>query len=175
MLYLVECDFADPALEADWNAFYSGDKLRTLLSVSGFISSQRFRCIHGDGPRYLAAHSIVNEHVLDTEEYRLKGGGNFGAWQPYIKNWKRGVYSCTAKAPEVSTGQILILGTSVPLDSHLNKYTLLEALTTNVPGSSPSRWWQVINDSDWIDPDQQVGDGCVYQPITERQTSDSPF
>lgn len=173
MLYLVECDFTDPALEADWNAFYSVEKLRALLSVNGFLTSQRFRCIHGDGPKYLAVHSIAHGHVLDTEEYRHKGGGNFGAWQPYIENWKRGVFSGMVRAPAVSNGQLLILGTSVPIDDQLDKYTLLKSLTTDIPGNSPSRWLRVIEGGFRGDIVKQFGDDCVYQPITECQTSDN--
>ncbi|MBO0145367.1 sugar ABC transporter, partial [Agrobacterium sp. Ap1] len=36
MIYMVECSFADPASEAEWNDFYSLDKLPALISVSGF-------------------------------------------------------------------------------------------------------------------------------------------
>ena len=39
MIYMVECAFTDPARETAWNAFYSAEKLATLLSLPGFRAS----------------------------------------------------------------------------------------------------------------------------------------
>ena len=173
MLYLVECDFIDPALEAEWNAFYSGDKLRALLSVSGFLSSQRFSCIHGDSPKYLAVHSIVHEHVLAGDEYQQKGGGSFGTWQPHIGNWKRSIYRGMARAPAVSSSQALILGRSMPIENSRNEYALLESLAADAPGNSPSRRWLMVKDSVRADDFKLFEDVSIYLPITACLTADN--
>ena len=58
MIYTVECSFADPASEAEWNDFYSLEKLPALISVQGFHSSQRFKALRRGCPTYLAVHAI---------------------------------------------------------------------------------------------------------------------
>ena len=58
MIYIVECAFTDPAREAAWNEFYSGEKLDTLLALPGFRASQRFRALTDVPAPYLAVHSI---------------------------------------------------------------------------------------------------------------------
>ncbi len=50
MIYTVECSFADPTSEAEWNDFYSADKLPALISVTGFHTSQRFRAVATAAP-----------------------------------------------------------------------------------------------------------------------------
>ena len=47
MIYTVECSFADLDSEAEWNDFYSLEKLPALISVTGFHPSQRFKAITG--------------------------------------------------------------------------------------------------------------------------------
>ncbi|TPQ47555.1 sugar ABC transporter [Burkholderia ubonensis] len=107
MIYAVECSIAEPAVEAEWNDFYSRVKLPALISVSGFRTSQRFRTLGGDGPVYLALHTIDAPDVLTSAEYRAKGGGNFARWQPHIVEWRRNVYDSAAPAPAVADGQWL--------------------------------------------------------------------
>lgn len=89
MIYTVECSFADPFSEAEWNDFYSLDKLPALISVSGFHTSQRFKALSRGCPVYLALHSIDGLDILTGEEYRQKGGGNFARWQQHITDWHR--------------------------------------------------------------------------------------
>ncbi len=73
MIYTVECNYAEPASEAEWNAFYSLEKLPALISVSGFSSSQRFKALSDNCPAYLALHSVDTPAVLQSDEYRQKG------------------------------------------------------------------------------------------------------
>lgn len=77
MIYTVECNYAAPASEAEWNGFYSLEKLPALISVSGFSSSQRFKALSGNCPAYLALHSVDTLAVLQSDEYRQKGGQFF--------------------------------------------------------------------------------------------------
>jgi len=114
MIYTVECSFADPGSEAEWNDFYSLDKLPALISVSGFHTSQRFKAL-GDGcPTYLAIHTIDGLDVLTSEEYRQKGGGNFARWHQHITDWHRNLYRSTGPAPAVGENELLALCASGP-------------------------------------------------------------
>lgn len=108
MLYFVECGFNDAHHESSWNDFYNRDKLPALISVEGFISSQRFHLLRGNQPPYLAIHDITAAEVLQSAEYREKGGGNFARWQAYITDWHRNVY-VGAAAPLVAANECLLL------------------------------------------------------------------
>jgi hypothetical protein len=109
MIYTVECSFADPASETGWNHFYSHEKLPALISVTGFHTSQRFRSIRDNCPAYLAIHTVDSLDVLSGEEYRRKGGGNFGRWQQHITDWHRNLYSDIGLAPAVNADELLVL------------------------------------------------------------------
>ncbi|MFZ3120766.1 MAG: sugar ABC transporter [Variovorax sp.] len=109
MIYTVECSFADPRSEAEWNDFYSLEKLPALISVTGFHTSQRFKALSDGCPVYLAVHTIDGLDVLTGEEYRQKGGGNFARWQPHITDWHRNLYSDIGFAPAVHADELLAL------------------------------------------------------------------
>ncbi|CUB06040.1 hypothetical protein [Marinomonas fungiae] len=108
MIYTVECSFNNPAQEAEWNAFYSNDKLPALISVNGFITSQRFIALTDGCPRYLAIHSIRAVEVLSSRHYLQAGGGNFAKWQEHITDWHRNIYDMPDQAPEVKKGDYLL-------------------------------------------------------------------
>ena len=109
MIYTVECSFADPKSEAEWNDFYSLKKLPALISVTGFHTSQRFKALSDGCPVYLAIHTIDGLDTLTGEEYRQKGGGNFARWQQYITDWHRNLYSDIGLAPAVDADELLVL------------------------------------------------------------------
>ncbi|ABC20835.1 hypothetical protein [Rhodospirillum rubrum] len=114
MIYTVECGFADPDSEADWNDFYSLEKLPALISVSGFHTSQRFKALSGGCPVYLALHSIDGLDILTGDEYRQKGGGNFARWQRHITDWHRNLYGGLDRAPALGEGDYLVLSATGP-------------------------------------------------------------
>ncbi|OUY05958.1 sugar ABC transporter [Acinetobacter populi] len=113
MLYTVECTYTDPNTEEEWNDFYSRQKLSALISVTGFLTSQRFKAISSGGHAYLAIHTIEDEKIIVSEEYKQKGGGNFSSWQPYITDWHRNLYAFTGAAPAVMEKEILLLSTGL--------------------------------------------------------------
>ena len=109
MIYTVECSYADPPTEAEWNDFYSLEKLPALISVSGFHTSQRFRALSAGCPVYLALHSIENLDILQGDEYRQKGGGDFSRWQQHITDWHRNLYSGLDRAPAFGADEYLVM------------------------------------------------------------------
>lgn len=109
MIYTVECSYTDSDSEAEWNDFYSLDKLPALISVTGFHTSQRFKAADPGCPTYLAVHSISGLDVLTSEEYRQKGGGNFARWQQHISDWHRNLYIGIDLAPAVEADELLVL------------------------------------------------------------------
>lgn len=114
MIYTVECSYADPASEAEWNDFYSLEKLPALISVSGFRTSQRFKAMSAGCPVYLAIHTVDGLDVLTSDDYRQKGGGNFAKWQQHITDWHRNLYSDIGLAPAVADDERLALSADGP-------------------------------------------------------------
>lgn len=109
MWYTVECSYNDAESEEEWNAFYSQQKLPALLSVTGFATSQRFRAVSSGCPVYLAIHTVKDAHTLSSDDYALKGGGNFARWQVCITDWHRNLYEAENLAPAISSEEILLL------------------------------------------------------------------
>lgn len=151
MIYTVECGFADPVREGEWNDFYSRRKLPALISVTGFHTSQRFKAIGAGCPTYLAVHTIESLDVLHGEEYAEKGGGSFTRWQPDIVDWHRNLYDGLDRAPDVSADEYLVLSSIGPevlvrlgLAPHamravaMEKYPEQRWLATVVSSESPS-------------------------------------
>lgn len=115
MWYTVECSYNDAESEAEWNAFYSQQKLPALLSVTGFTTSQRFRAVLSGCPVYLAIHTIKDADTLSSDDYFLKGGGNFARWQVCITDWRRNLYESEDLAPAISSEEMLLLS-PMPID-----------------------------------------------------------
>lgn len=170
MIYTVECSFADASSEAEWNDFYSFEKLPALISVTGFQTSQRFRATTEGCPVYLALHTVHGLDVLDAEEYRRKGGGNFARWQPHITDWHRNLYSDIGPAPAVQTGERLALCSSGPeplLDMGLRPLSMRAVAMEKFP---EYRWLAVLPGSDaayFATPPEGVH---LYAPMGKQLT-----
>lgn len=171
MIYTVECSFADPESEAEWNDFYSQDKLPALISVSGFRTSQRFKALSPDCPVYLAVHSIDGLDILTSEEYRQKGGGNFARWQQHITDWYRNLYDGVERAPAVGEDGFLALSAVGPeplirmgLAPHAMHAVALEKFPEY-------RWLVAVERNKMPDPRHLPVDVQFYAPMTAQLTS----
>jgi hypothetical protein len=93
-LYIVRCDFVRPEIEASWNDWYSGEKVRQMLAKPMFRAVQRFRLAAGMGRSYLALWQLVSADALATPEYKADWG--FSEWRPHIANWSRDLFDAGA-------------------------------------------------------------------------------
>lgn len=171
MIYTVECSFADPVSEAEWNDFYSDEKLPALISVTGFHTSQRFRAMSVGCPVYLALHTIDDPAVLTGDEYRRKGGGNFAKWQQHITDWHRNVYDDIGLAPRVGADERLLLSACgpAPLIRLGLKPLAMHAVALE---KLPQRRWLAVLPGDLARGVGALPDGVhLYQPMTEQLTS----
>jgi hypothetical protein len=89
-VYIVRCNFSDPAREQAWNAWYSGPKIRQMLDLPYFRTCQRFRRVDGAGRDYLALWTVLRPEAMTTSEYRAQWG--FSEWTPYITAWSRDLF-----------------------------------------------------------------------------------
>ena len=171
MIYTVECSFADLASEAEWNEFYSLEKLPALISVTGFHTSQRFKAISGGCPVYLAIHTIDGLDVLTGDEYRRKGGGNFARWQQHITDWHRNLYSDIGFAPAVKDDECLALCASGPdplIRLGLEPLAMQAVALAQFP---ERRWLAVLPRENPRLVERLSEDIHLYSPMTARLTS----
>lgn len=171
MIYTVECSFADPHSEAEWNAFYSLDKLPALISVSGFHTSQRFKALSAGCPVYLALHSIDSLDTLTGEEYIQKGGGNFARWQQHITDWHRNLYEGIERAPAVGETEYLVLSTTGPQPLRGLGLTPF-AMRAVAMEKFPEQRWLAKAGRDMIGEIGHLPDDVhVYAPMTPQLTN----
>ncbi|MFM0645939.1 sugar ABC transporter [Paraburkholderia bryophila] len=174
MIYTVECSFSDPTSEAEWNDFYSLEKLPALISVSGFHTSQRFRSLSDGCPLYLAIHTIDGLDVLAGEEYRQKGGGNFARWQQHITDWHRNLYSGISLAPAVNADELLVLCASGPEPLIHMGLTPLAIRAVALEKSPEHRWLARLPGRN-APPAENLSERVhLYSPMTEQLTSSRP-
>jgi hypothetical protein len=89
-VYIVRCNFTDPAREQAWNAWYGGPKIVQMLSLPYFRTCQRFRRADGIGRDYLALWTVLKAEAMTTPEYRAQWG--FSEWTPHITDWSRDLF-----------------------------------------------------------------------------------
>jgi len=93
-LSVVMADVADPAKEAEWNAWYDHSHVPNLVQIPGYLSGARFRVKHdprfGDkpmGPKYLALYEWEGAHCLDSlgdpETMRPEAKAELAEWHAY--------------------------------------------------------------------------------------------
>ncbi len=58
----------DPAMDADFNAWYNQEHIGDLLRMPGFLNAARYEILKG-GPRYLACYELESVETLQTPEY----------------------------------------------------------------------------------------------------------
>lgn len=171
MIYTVECSFADPDSEAEWNDFYSLDKLPALISVSSFHTSQRLRALSRGCPVYLAVHSIDGLDALMGEEYRKKGGGNFARWQQHITDWHRNLYNGLDRAPAVGAHEYLALSASGP-EPLIRMGLAPSAMHAVALEKFPERRWLAALDRARVSVVEPLPEDVhVYAPVTAQLTS----
>lgn len=170
MIYTVECNFSDARSEAEWNDFYSLEKLPALISVTGFHTSQRFKAISDGCPVYLAVHTIDRLDVLTGDEYRRKGGGNFARWQQHITDWHRNLYSDIGVAPAVNADELLALCASGP-DPLIQIGLEPLAMQAVALEKFPERRWLAKLPRSHAPLVENLEGVHVYSPMTEQLTS----
>lgn len=89
-VYIVRCNFTEPAKEQVWNAWYSGPKIGQMLAKPYFRTCQRFRLASGTGRNYLALWTVQSPAAFETVEYTSDWG--FSNWAPCITDWSRDLF-----------------------------------------------------------------------------------
>lgn len=171
MIYTVECRFADPNSEAEWNDFYSLSKLPALISVAGFHSSQRLKALAPGCPTYLALHTVDGLDVLEGPEYREKGGGSFACWQRHITDWHRNLYDAAGPAPAVGEDELLAVSHTGPAALTGMGLAPLAMRAVAMDRYPAQRWLATMPRHSAGHATDLSGDVQLYAPMTEQLTS----
>lgn len=118
LAYIVRCNFSRDDLEAGWNTWYSGPKLKRMLDKPGFVSVQRFHRMAGAGRNYVAFWILESAGALETPEYKNDWG--FFEWRPHIIDWSRDLFeplSGDARSPVIGPDRALRLISFEGLDA----------------------------------------------------------
>jgi hypothetical protein len=89
-VYIVRCNFTEPAKEQAWNDWYSGTKIEQMLRNPQFCTCQRFRRASGHGRDYLALWIMQSPDALKTPQYLSQWG--FSEWTPLVTDWSRDLF-----------------------------------------------------------------------------------
>jgi hypothetical protein len=187
-LYVVRCNFTRPDLEASWNAWYGGEKVRQLLGKPMFRAVQRFRLASGSGRGYVALWQLASPQAFDTAEYKADWG--FSEWRPYIVDWSRDLFDATAARGA---------GLAVPIDGALQLISFdgmdggrAEAARASLSDTAETMWCPcagldrhtpLLGLRVWPDatrlpsPPARAPAGAqigVYRPISEFCTAEQP-
>jgi len=100
-VYVVRCNFNEPAREQAWNAWYSGPKIAQMLAKPHFRSCQRFARTSGSGRNYLALWTLQSPDAFKTEQYTTDWG--FFEWAPHITDWSRDLFDSDAASETALT------------------------------------------------------------------------
>ena len=90
--YMVEMDYSEhagPGREA-FDGFYERH-ISMLLTIPGFLTAQRFECVHAARAPFLAVYQLAGPEVMDSEAYRSKAGRVSVAeeFRARMTNWDR--------------------------------------------------------------------------------------
>lgn len=167
MIYTVECSYTDPATEAEWNDFYTLEKLPALMSVSAFHTAQRFEALNQGCPFYFAIYTIDGLKTLQGDEYFQKGGGNFARWQQHIDDWHRNLYDGIDSAPSISGDEYLV--SSVIGPEPLTEIGLAPLLIQAIAlEKNPERRWLARAQARQLDMEHLPAGIHAYKPMTAQ-------
>jgi hypothetical protein len=186
-VYIVRCNFTEPAHEQAWNAWYSGPKIAQMLAKPHFRTCQRFKRASGSGRNYLALWTLQSPDAFKTEQYTTDWG--FFEWAPHITDWSRDLFD-GGDAPEA--------GYAVPAPGalHVVSFDGMSADKMNdargmIAASRPDMLWlpvigldrhtptiglRVSGDSS-VAPSPTVPAGvqeALYRPISDYATAGRP-
>jgi hypothetical protein len=113
VIYMVEMDFRDAALEHDWHTWYVEHITGLVRQVPGFTGTQRFRAMTSTPSPWLALHEVKGPEVFESPAYRAYGGpASTGEWKDRHTNWYRNLFDGLAETPDVGHDEHLLLAES---------------------------------------------------------------
>ena len=100
MIFTSQSALSDPSREAAWDAWYA-EHLRTMVTVPGIRSAQRFKTASAGHARSLAMYTVASPAVFADPYYQNVRG--MGEWLPLIdpRYYRRTLFGGLEVAPDV--------------------------------------------------------------------------
>ncbi len=117
MILMIDHIYTDPATEQAWHEWYAGYQHTLLSSVPAFRSAQRFKAIGQSPSRYLSMYTIESVDFIKSQGYKGMGGGGSRSarFHPAYGLWTRNLFEGAECAPEIGTGQrVLVVDSPTP-------------------------------------------------------------
>jgi hypothetical protein len=142
MIFMSQSGLADRTRDADWDRWYV-EHLRTMVSVEGVDSAQRFKTASEHHSPSLALYTVRSQAVFDDAHYqRIRGLGEF---LPLIdrRHYHRNLFSGLDAAPAVRPDEVLLVwDASAPQQSSGIAFAWLQAVA--IDRSTPYRGIAVV-------------------------------
>jgi hypothetical protein len=167
MIFMSQSGLADAGREKEWDAWYV-EHLRTMMTVPGISSAQRFKT---DSPGYspsLAMYTIASATVFQDPYYQSVRG--MGDWLPLIQkqHYRRNLFEGLDQAPDVAQDCVLIVADrDRPAD--VPGVALIWLKCAGIDHSTPYRGIAVVK-GDGAGTATARGRFAVYRPMTVGAT-----
>ncbi|MSQ73945.1 MAG: hypothetical protein EXR27_22155 [Betaproteobacteria bacterium] len=112
MIYTVEETLKACPSDEFWDKWAGEMKtVAKILTVPGFTTGQRFKCMGIDPAPSLALYSVDAAEVMTSQRYYDNGGGKLGAprWKDHLAYWHRNLFEGLYQAPEVPDDKRLLV------------------------------------------------------------------
>ena len=172
---MVDVDFAQAALQAEWDAWYR-QHIEVLLAVPGISTAQRFKCLTRCPSPYLTIYSVDSARVFESAGYRERGGrGSTGKWQPLMTHWLRNLFEGLTMAPAVSEEARLLVTESQPHEIAACGCEFSWLANAGLDRTVPWRGIAVVSDaSAGRITAKAMGQVRAYQPLTPQMLAARP-
>jgi hypothetical protein len=174
MIYMVEMALAasEEHRRAEWEAWYLAHQ-KMLLTIPGFIASQRFESIEPVDAPFVALHEVSGPEVFESEAYRAKAGpAGTGEWRDKMTNWHRNLFTGLDHTPDVAPNQWLaVIEDGVPASRCVDMMAMHWLESVGLDGSVKRRAIAVI-DMGFIANAFATAEGTrVCRPLMPRITA----
>ena len=172
---MVDVDFAQAALQAEWDAWYM-QHIEALLAVPGIRTAQRFKCLTQCPSPYLTIYAVDSARVFESAGYRERGGrGSTGKWQPLMTDWHRNLFDGLPIAPAVSQEARLLVTESQPHEIADCGCEFSWLANAGLDRTVPCRGIAVVSvASAGRIADKATGQVRAYRPLTPQMLASQP-
>jgi hypothetical protein len=169
MIFISQSGITDRTREPQWDQWYI-EHLRSMVTVPGIASAQRFKTDMRGFPRSLAIYSVASPAVF-TDPYYLSVRG-MGEWLPLIDRgyYRRNLFEGLERAPLVADEACLLVADRPQPQGALGGIEFIWLKNIGLDRSTPYRGIAVVAAAKLPALAETV---AVYRPLTPRMSKDS--
>lgn len=110
IFYMVEMNYPETESRDELDVFYTGH-IDMLLTIEGFLSAQRFECVHRARAPFMAIYKLADPSVMTSENYTSKAGRMSvkATMRERMTNWDRNLVSGAIGGMDVAMGGWMVL------------------------------------------------------------------